>query len=208
VTCRPGRAASRLCVRRVLIVACVSLVGASASPAGAQERRGLWFSIGTGVARVAVDSTPADGDLPLRTHGPALHLSAELGWTVNPRLLVGLDVKMAAWTVEPIDETGYAGHVGVTVLYYRTPRSHLFFKGGIGGSAGELGFTIEGEETRMGVAAIGGVGYDLMRGRRFSFTPSVNYWYGHIGGTQRFTTGTVRDWRHHAVDVTMAWKLN
>jgi len=84
----------------VLVIACLGL----ASTASAQERHRFWFEFDGGIASAHVAAGNFD-DSRGWTGGGGL----ALGWTVNPRLLAGIDLR-----VEPLNIVGpIEGEVGM-----------------------------------------------------------------------------------------------
>ena len=127
-----------------------------------QTRDGFWFSLGRGYGSLGCFGCGGG-----RVGGLSGGLS--LGWTVNPRLLLG--VGTTGW----IDAAGYtsAGTLDARVRFYPKATGRFFVTGGAG-----LG-TISGER---GLGLLGGVGYDLRLGGAGSLTPYVNLMLIEAGG--------------------------
>lgn len=188
----------------LLAVSCFAL----ASDASAQERKGFWFDLGIGIGSAGISSGGAD-----ESRGAAGTGEFRVGWAVNPRFLVGFELRAISVDIAG-DIVGTMGAYNVegVVLYYPRASSRLFVSGGIGGSV--LDLEVEEQGTTLsatiakGFGVSAGIGYDIYLGRGFSLTPAASFWYGHPGDAtfrgERFLT----DWSHNVVDATVSIKFN
>lgn len=196
----------RYAVAIVLVTAILN--AAMASTAHAQDRRGFW--IGAGIGLGSADASAAgvfDFD---RSRIGALDI--ETGWTVNPRLLIGVEFNAFAVTLfnaSTIRDVGI-GDVSATVTYYPRQSSGLFVKAGAGPS---FAYSLEdsspgGDVTGSGMGAIVGAGYDMYLGRNFSLTTNVDFRFSRIGELTLAQQSGFRSWKHNVLDVTLGIKFN
>ena len=166
----------RMCERVFTITAALVLAGAGS--AAAQEpatRRGfrLGFGLGYGSAGVSCDACD-----PGRESGITAHV--RLGWTLNPRLLLGGELTGFLRGSQGVTTT--LVNISLVAQYYPKAEGRFFVKGGAGFSA------IEFDEDKGNVGSgesfglVAGVGYDIPVGHRLppfrSITPMIDVAYG------------------------------
>jgi hypothetical protein len=183
---------------------CIGLPRATA----AQEHKGLWLSVGWGLGSAGLAAVNGAG-VPLQ-HGRdgAYVVDFNVGWALNRQLLLGYEVKAAAWNFSRGDDGLGSLLVAGTVMYYSKSLSNLFVKGGLGASSGGVDNSSASVSTGYGFGSIAGVGYDFHRGRRWSFTPEMSIWYGRSGDARLGTQIVASNWTHNVIDVTMAFKFD
>jgi len=185
------------------------------SSAAAQERKGFWASFGIGAGSIGLSAEDAVAQpRPFqvgRDSGGVAEVG--LGWAVNQRLLVGIEVKtMVATYVGDVRGTLGVSNVSGVATYYLRSSSNLFVKGGVGGSF--LGLTVDAPDPNVAVKGgtgfgfSAGAGYDVYLGHGFSLTPAVGFWYGRPGNLRISGQTLLRDWKHNVVDVTLSIKFN
>lgn len=183
----------------VLLIACMGV----ASTASAQERKGFWFDLESGVGSVHVSSDSGSSD---RMWGGIGSLAA--GWAVTSRLLAGVEMRLTSLDVSG-DIVGTVDLYNVTgrVAYYPYRSRGFFVKGAAGGTFVDLNIDQQGTTftatIAKGLGLGAGVGYDFYVGRGLSFTPAVTYWYGRTGGWKVFGETFFAGWSHDVVDMTI-----
>jgi len=200
-------ATARTCSAAKASRACslLALVLALWSPAAAQQRQGVWgeFSLGAATHGITVADDSPLRPLDGREWGGVSGFC--LGWALNRRTRVGVELKGTAGSVDRVDWTLFC--VCGAIWFYPGP-SNLFIKAG-GGGAFLAGSTEVGiDETHGGLGLTTGVGYDIYLGRRFSLTPAIGFWYASPGDLQRAGQTLVKSWKHNAVDFTVAIKFD
>jgi hypothetical protein len=197
-------------MRRLRLAATILVTSsfALAATANAQERKGFWFDFGVGVGGLDVSAGGQDGSRD--ASGIA---GLKLGWTLNPQVLAGLNLRSATLDVQGAITGAFdVYNVEATVVYYPSVSSGFFVSGGVGGSFLDLvieeqGTTLTGNISK-GLGLSVGAGYDYYLGRGFSITPAASFWYGRTGDV-RFRGQTVlTDWSHNVIDATVSIKFN
>ena len=192
--------------RVVTTWAVVALVLAMWSPAAAQDRQGIWaeFLVGEGTQGIsAADDSPIqpfDG----RDWGGVVGFA--LGWAVNHRVLVGLELKATTGTILG-DAIDWGVLCACGAVWFYPSASNLFVKAGAGGAFLDA-MTSSVDETHGGLGLTTGAGYDIHLGRRFFLTPAVGFWYASPGDLRLAGQTFVKGWKHNAVDFTVAIKFD
>ncbi len=148
----------------------LALVGSLANTADAQRQRpgirevhkhnGFWASAGAGGGW-------SDTDLSFGNDGRGASLYVRMGGTVNPQVLVG--VELIGWGRSDFDDQS-RGNLMVSGIFYPSIRGGWFLKTGFGAA----GYERQGVE-RDGIGSVFGTGFDLRIGRNFYITPNVDY---------------------------------
>jgi hypothetical protein len=128
-------------VRPIVVVAVLVLLSSVLpSTARAQERKGFWFEVGAGVGFADISADNLEGE---RDTGSVVHF--ELGWALNPKLLVGFELRGMAGNIEG-DVTGsvFISNASAIFTYYPRASSGFFVKGGVGGSFLDLAVEEQG----------------------------------------------------------------
>ena len=193
-------------MRRTAVIAVVCLV--AASTASAQNRHGVWFTAGVGIASAGISDNDADAD-----RGAIATGLLEVGWALTPRVLVGVDLKIVSFDVSG-DLVGKlnAYTLAGALTYYPRATSGFFVKGGAGGSFAELqvDFMDTDVPTKAG-SGFGftvGTGYDIHLGRGFSIRPAVDFWYGRIRDLTIAGLPVLSDWSYNVIDASVSIKFH
>lgn len=164
-------------MRPAFLLVVLAALLAIAAPARAQTdpptRSG--FFIGFGADFGALGLSDSDG----REGGPGGFFTG--GFAVNPRLFAGLEIN--GWLGNEDEGTVdadflFAQYLATGHLFPLTGRG-LFLKGGLGLSTLEVTTgTRGGGETRTGLGALIGVGYDIRVGENVALSPYATLGYG------------------------------
>ena len=193
-------------VSSIVPVLFVVFWGGLPSFAAAQERFGFWagFDVGFGSAGISADDAAGTLSGEGRDNGAVADLS--LGWTVNPRLLIGFEGN--AWAKASQGALAITiVNVSETIQFYPMPSSGLFVKGGAGVST--VVFDIETPTTHTstnvgtGFGVMAGAGYDLRLGRGFWLVPAIGFRYGRPGDIEFDGQTQFRNWNQNIVDVSV-----
>jgi Outer membrane protein beta-barrel domain len=196
-------AITRLMKIGVLAAALAAFVPATAL-AQAQEREGFWFGFGLGVGSADATCDECEGDRQTGAAG-----AIRLGWTLNPRVLLGIE--SGAWTKtedeDGADVTINMYNVSGTLTLYPSETAGFFVKGGAGlafvNSEIKGGNTTIDSDMGNGLGLLAGIGYDFRLGRRVRLTPALDAYYGNIGdvkvGDETLATG----WKQNVVALTI-----
>jgi hypothetical protein len=180
--------------------------GGLPSFAAAQERVGFWagFDVGFGSAGISADDAAGTLSGEGRDNGGVADLS--LGWTVNPRVLIGFEVNdwvkasRGALTVSIVNASG-------TIQFYPMPSSGLFVKGGAGVSTVVFDIatptTLISTNVGTGVGVMAGTGYDVRLGRGFWLVPAIRFRYGRPDDIELDGQTQFRNWNQNIVDVSV-----
>lgn len=102
-------------------------------------------------------------------------LNFKVGWTINPRLLLGLDITAARAQASGdglVDSAAQITNYDAVATFFPWERG-LFVRGGVGLSAFTL--EIDGEsESYGGTNLLGGVGYAFWLGKQFNLTVNLD----------------------------------
>ena len=126
----------RVTVRVAVFVAACAFV--TPLDATAQERGGFWFGISVGPGSAGVQCTDCFFN-DRRTAGTGV---LKGGWTLNPRMLVGVEVDL--WLQEsraiedPFTVSLTLSNFSGTFTYYPSASSGFYFKGGAGVAMADL----------------------------------------------------------------------
>jgi hypothetical protein len=118
--------------------------------------------------------------------------SVAAGWTVSPRVQVGLGV--VGWSKTGSGESGRPigiriGTLDARLRFYPDPRFGFFFTGGFG--LGIIRFTDQGRGfNHTGTGILGGAGYDIRLSPNLSLSPFANY-YAVRTGDPRANVGQI-----------------
>jgi Outer membrane protein beta-barrel domain len=186
----------------VLAVALSLFVPMTAS-AQAPNREGFWFGFGAGVGSADATCDDCDDEDNDRETGLAGYVKA--GWTLNPRVLLGIEG--SGWTKTEDDVTLRMYNVSGTLTFYPSDTSGFFVKGG----AGVAFFDTEVEDGNIttksdlgnGLGLIGGVGYDFRLGERVMLTPALDAYYGNIGDLKVNGETFASGWKQNVVALTI-----
>ena len=194
-------------MRRVFVVCLVMTLGWIAFPSAAvgQDRSGFWFGVGGGYGSADVSCSDCGGG---RESSGVGYLRG--GWNLNPQTRIGVEYDI--WTKTFAIETGVEGTVNLsnvsgTITYYPAPTANFFIKGGAGVSLVDTEFNVQGSKISAdlgkGFGVIVGAGYDIRVGRRWSVTPAVDFWYGHVGDIKFVGQTLFNDWKQNVIDFTV-----
>ncbi len=157
----------------VLVVGPGSLSAQSHAPRG-----GLWGGVGVGYGALRFDcSSCPPGETVGATAG-----QSQIGWTLNPRWLVGLT--LSGWQREGSDDHGT--ELMAAIRWYPRGRGRAFVQSGLGRSSFR-GAVFDGpREHGAGIGFMVGAGYDVAMGRSVSVTPLLALTHSRIGSTSLF----------------------
>jgi hypothetical protein len=155
-----------------------------------QHQRDSWyigFGVGPGVGNVTVDGVTRSFGQELRAHGTGspvqFGVQFEVGATVRPDLLLGLDVRMLRAQATATDALGgnvdYGVSVGqfLAVTTWFPAQRGFFLRAGAGVAQVSLDSNLGGGVTandHTGLGLLGGVGYAFWLGRHFNLTLNVD----------------------------------
>ena len=164
-----------------MIVSLVALAITATSVTAQQPvREGFWGSVGAGYGTADMACGNCD-DIPREGSFSGFFV---LGLTLNPSLLVGLEVDGWVKTIngDPLRLGGLNG----TVQWYPSRAMGLFVKGGIGMAyaRGDLRFPTSVFLDDAGLGYLLGVGYDVPIAGGLSITPLASFYGGNIGDVQ------------------------
>ena len=153
---------------------------ATAATAQQPVREGFWGSVGAGYGTAEMSCGNCD-DIPREGSFSGFLV---MGLTLNPSLLVGLEVDGWVKTIngDPLRLGGLNG----TVQWYPSSSMGLFVKGGIGMAyaRGDLRFPTSVFLDDAGLGYLFGVGYDVPISGGLSITPLASFYGGNIGDVQ------------------------
>jgi hypothetical protein len=132
----------------------VSTAGRAQEP---RDHKGFWISFGPGVGLNLYDVHERDDRF-----GKAFYV--RLGGTPSQKVLVGFEA--IYWGRGDLDR----GNTTLTVAYYPSRAGGFFGRGGVGTSIIDIG-----ADSRMGVGATAGIGFDTRLTRNFYITPNVDW---------------------------------
>jgi hypothetical protein len=206
----PRARAVGLAIASLAVLVAPSARAQDAAPPPAAQRRergipheGIYASFGVGAGTARVDCSRC-GERPIMQRDPwqggfaPLTFAFGVGWSVRPNLLLGAEVD--AWV-----QSRYSMHpqqpgrsedgtqlslsfTGAVAQYYPLAEVGLYVKGGVG--VGRVYMDDGPEKIRAtGLAALGGVGYDIRLGRSMALTPYVHAVHLRVGSRG----GQIRD---------------
>ncbi len=200
------------CVKQVLFVAllmCASVAGV-ASKAAAQERKGLFGSVGIGAGSTEAEITPIDFWVDREW---ARVTEASLGWRFNRHFAAGLEVKaLSGDLVETPTISVTLANVSGAIWIYPT-NSNFFIKGGAGPAYLKTEVRVPGlggvSGTINGLGFTAGAGYDIRLGRLVSLTPAVGLTFARPEGDSTvLSTPFLTGWKQNTLDFTVSIKFN
>ncbi len=157
-------------MRRALSVGLLAATLAVA-PLAAQGGTHKGFWIGFGLGGGANLSKGLDGKSLWGGNG-----YIRLGGTPSQQLLLGGEV--LGWTVDQNNQTLNRGNVHFVAMYYPSPSSGFYLKGGIGGASigreSHSGSTTT-TTTKGGFGAGAGLGYEVKLGKNIYLVPSADF---------------------------------
>lgn len=151
---------------------------ATAPYAAAQQRDGWYIGFGVGIPDGSISGQgdsfsfkEINGDRdPTR-----LALNFKVGWTVNPRLLLGLDITAARAQASGdglVDSAAQITNYNAVATFFPWERG-FFVRGGLGLSALTLELDDE-SESYGGTNLLGGLGYAFWLGKQFNLTVNLD----------------------------------
>ena len=159
------------------LVLLLALLGLVTSVAAAQEegsrRSGFWLNVGFGWG--SADQNCDNCGTTDRESG--LSGQFALGATLSPQFLLG--VESDGWYKEKNSVKSTLGTLAAVVYFYPSASGNLFVKGGVGLASYRFSNGSSIDDTGLGL--LGGVGYDIPLGKKFSLTPVATYQYGSMG---------------------------
>lgn len=193
----------RVTTASVLAVALGAFVP-DAAQAQAAEREGFWFGVAAGIGSADVTCDDCEGDRETSAAG-----ALRLGWTLNPRVLLGLET--SAWTKTEDDDGADVSinmyNVSGTVTLYPSETTGFFLKGGAGlafvNSEYKDGSTTIDSDMGNGLGLLAGIGYDFRLGRRVRLTPALDAYYGNIGDVKFSGETLATGWTQNVVALTV-----
>ncbi|WP_242343080.1 outer membrane beta-barrel protein [Anaeromyxobacter terrae] len=149
--------------------------------APAQQRDGWYIGFGVGVGDGSVSgqgSSLSFKELNYDRDPTRLGLNFKVGWTVTPRLLLGLDITAARAQASGSGVTTAAQITNYDAVATFFPMERgLFLRGGLGLSALSLAYD-DGiddiTDTYGGTNLLGGVGYAFWLGKQFNLTVNLD----------------------------------
>lgn len=157
----------------------LTLVASTASAQDAESRRsGFWLNVGFGWGSADFNCDNC-GDTD-RESGVSGQIA--LGATLSPQLLLG--VESNGWYKEESSVESMLGSLVAVAYYYPSASGNLFLKGGVGLASWKFSNGSSVDDTGLGL--LGGVGYDIPLGKKFSITPVATYQYGIMGDKNVF----------------------
>jgi hypothetical protein len=181
--------------------------------AAAQERNGFWIGFDIGAGSLGTSASGTVGSVFSNDRGWTGASGLGLGWTVNPHLLAGIELRSMGWNWWAAGMEGelFASNLSGILTYYPRATSGFYIKGGLGGTFLDMdveGFGGPAGNSSRGLGFIAGTGYDLYWGRGFWFTPAVTFLYGQSGDVVFSGDSVIRDWTHNRLDFTVGIKFN
>jgi hypothetical protein len=171
----PNRSQGFGTMRKAFLV--FALLGLVASSAAAQEegprRSGFWLNVGFGWG--SADQNCDNCGSTDRESGLSGQLA--LGATLSPQFLLG--VESNGWYKEKNSVKSTLGSLVAVAYFYPSASGNLFLKGGVGLASYRFSNGSSIDDTGLGL--LGGVGYDIPLGKKFSLTPVATYQYGSMG---------------------------
>lgn len=177
--------------------------------ASAQERKGFWIGGGALLSAGDVEIGDTRGGTGIGVDG-----FIDLGWTVGPQVLVGLEpggFGGAAWNPES-DATPtqwFTWELPVAVTWYPSSAAGFFVRSGAGPSllrnandAGSL--RVHGN----GVVIMVGGGYDYYLGKNVSVTFGAHYWYDRVGRVNIVGSTEARKMSRRQLVASLGIKMN
>jgi hypothetical protein len=159
----------------VLTAASLTLPG----PAAAQVRRGFWLNAGLGYGSQGCRDC-------IRDDGVAGDFA--LGGTLSPHVQLG--VGSAGWVRNYSSSTATLATLDARVRFYPWPTGNFYLTGGVGLGALRIDHDVAGSNTKTGVGATLGLGYDLRVGSSVSLSPYITGFGVRVSGTT-FNVGQV-----------------
>ncbi|MDH4132673.1 MAG: porin family protein [Gemmatimonadota bacterium] len=161
-------------MRKALLV--FALLGLVTSAATAQDessrRSGFWLNVGFGWGSADFNCDGCDTDRESGVSG-----QFALGGTLSPQFLIG--VESNGWYKDENSVESMLGTFAAVAYYYPSATGNLFVKGGLGFAS--YRFENGGSADDTGFGLLGGVGYDIPIGGKFSITPVATFQYGIMG---------------------------
>ena len=197
-------------MKHVLLLAlltCVSVVAAS-SEAAAQERKGLFGSIGIGAGATEADTAPFDLWVDREW---ARVTEVSVGWAFNKHVLAGLEVKTLSGDIVETPRVSLSlANVSGTLWIYPT-ESNFFIKGGAGPAYLDADVRVQGigvSTTVSGFGVTAGAGYDIHLGGIVSLTPAVGITFARPGELAILNNPFISEWKQNTLDFTVSIKFN
>ena len=155
--------------------------GAAPVYARTQQRDGWYigFGVGLGDGGVSVQGESLSfKELNFDRDPTRIGLNFKLGWTVTPRLLLGLDITAARAQAsgDGVTTAAQITNYDAVATFFPWERG-LFVRGGLGLSALSLevdGGSLEGSDTYGGTNILGGIGYAFWLGQQFNLTLNLD----------------------------------
>ncbi len=142
-------------------------------------RHGFWLNAGLGYgSQGCTDCVRDDG----------LSGDLALGGTLSPQLQLG--VGSAGWLRNYSSSTATLATLDARVRFYPSPTGNFYLTGGVGLGALRIDLDDFGSNTRTGLGAVLGLGYDIRVGSGVSLTPYVTGFAVRVSGTT-FNVGQV-----------------
>lgn len=179
-----------------LLLLASALAAATAAPAAAQTREGLFFGAGLGYGRAKVESD----EFGQSDREGSWTLNLRVGTTVTERILAG--VEMNGWFDSENGDSISLFDTTIAAYYYPTDRP-FFVKGGVGLSRADFetgGLKAHG----IGAGLMLGAGYDVEIGRRTAITPLVTLWLGKPGDLSFEGVNLLHTFKHNVIEVGAA----
>jgi hypothetical protein len=150
-------------------------VAQDAAPAQPESprRSGFWLNVGFGWG--SADQNCDNCGSTSSESGLSGQLA--LGATLSPSFLLG--VESNGWYKEENSIQSTLGTLAAVAYFYPSRTGNLFVKGGVG--LASYRFSNGNSIDDTGVGLLGGVGYDIPLGRKFSITPVAAFQYGIMG---------------------------
>jgi hypothetical protein len=193
----------------VALVTCASVV-AVPSEAAAQERKGLFGSVGIGLGATEAEIEPVDFWVD-REIGRVTE--ASVGWRFNRHFALGMEVKtLSGDLVETPQISLTLANVSGAIWIY-PGGSNFFIKGGLGPAYLDMDVRVPGVGAVSGdISGFGytaGAGYDIRLGRIVSLTPAVGLTLARPEEDSAvLSTPLLRKWTQNTLDFTVSIKFN